>query len=125
MLFKKLLLEKILKGEKTQTRRRMQRKSGRRVYAVGEKVGISAAYTKPVARIIIKRRFEQRLGDITEDEARKEGFSSVADFKKQWENLYHWNPEEVVWVYEFEVAKQDSASKDKPFQPATNLSERQ
>lgn len=126
MLFKKPLLEKILKGEKTQTRRTMERKPGRRVYEVGERVGIRAGYTKPVAYITIKKKFQQRLRGITEEEARKEGFSSVDDFKKQWEALYQgWNPEEVVWVYEFELAKQDSASKDRPSPPAANSSEHQ
>jgi hypothetical protein len=120
VLFKRALLEKILKGEKTQTRRSMQRKPGRRVYTVGEIVGIRVGYTKPVAHIQIKKRFEQRLGDITEEQARKEGFSSVEEFKKQWQILQHnWNPEQIVWVYEFELAKQDSTNRDKPSQQAT------
>lgn len=107
MLFKKLLLEKILKGEKTQTRRPIERKSGIHVCSVREKVGVRAGYTKFVAYIVIKKRFQQRLGDISAEEAKKEGFLSIEDFKRAWAALYGWNPNQVVWVYEFELAKQD------------------
>ena len=124
MLFKKQLFEKILRGEKTQTRRFMERKPGRRVYEVGERVGIRAGYTKPTAYITITRKFEQKLGDISEEDARKEGFVSVEEFKQQWVSLYQrWTPELVVWVYEFELANQGSPSRDKLSQLAAEPSE--
>ena len=101
-------------------------RSRQRVYQVGENVGIRAGYAKPCAVVTIKKRFQQRLGDLTEEEARKEGFSSVEEFKQQWETLYRsWNPEELVWAYEFELAKQDSTSKDRPSPQAANPSEHQ
>jgi hypothetical protein len=44
MLFKRVLLEKIIAGEKTQTRRSSERKPGVRVYEVGERVRVRAGY---------------------------------------------------------------------------------
>jgi hypothetical protein len=123
-LFKKLLFDKILAGEKTQTRRPIERKPGRRVCEVGEKVGVRLGYTKPSAFIIIKRRRRQKLGDITDEEAKKEGFKDLESFRKGWIQIYgNWNPQQVVWVYEFELAKKDSASKDKLFPLAAVLPE--
>lgn len=119
MLFKKQLFDKILAGEKTQTRRPTEHKPGRRIYEVGEKVGIRVGYTKPSAYIIIKKRRRQKLSDITEEDAKKEGFKDKAEFKRVWTGLYGWNPLQVVWVYDFVLAKKDSANTSKPFQLAT------
>ena len=120
MLFKKPLLEKILKGEKTQTRRPMERKPRIHVCRVHERVGVRAGYTKFVAYIVIKKRFQQRVGNISAEEAKKEGFLSIEEFKRAWAALYGWNPSQLVWVYEFELAKPDSSNKDKLSPPAAN-----
>lgn len=104
-----------MKGEKTQTRRPIERKPGIHVYNMGEKVGVRAGYTKFVAYIVVKKRFRQRLGDISAEDAKKEGFPSTEDFKRAWAALYGWNPDQLVWVYEFELANSGSASKDKLF----------
>ncbi len=53
MLFKRVLLEKIMAGVKTQTRRSTKRKRGVRVYEIGERVGIQAGYKPPEAFVII------------------------------------------------------------------------
>ena len=122
-MYKKPYLEKILNGEKTQTRRPLEKKPGRSVYDIGARVGVRSGYTKFAGYIIIRKRFRQRLGDISEEDARKEGFKTVKEFQETWKRLYgKWDPEEVVWVYEFELATQGSASKDKPFPQATNPS---
>ncbi|MHA1834988.1 MAG: ASCH domain-containing protein [Candidatus Baldrarchaeia archaeon] len=113
MLFKRTLLGKILSGEKTQTRRPVTKKRGRQVYSVGQKVGVRNGFKPYVAYIIIKRRYKARLGDITEQDAKKEGFNSVEEFKQFWIEIYgKWDPNQLVWVYEFELANSDSTSKD-------------
>jgi hypothetical protein len=57
---------------------------------------------------LITRRFRQRLGDITHEEAKKEGYHSVEEFGKAWEQIYgrgSWNPNKVVTVYEPKLMK--------------------
>lgn len=52
----------------------------------------------------VARVYTQRLGDMTEEDARKEGGYTLEEFKKVWEEINEtpWNPDEVVYVYEFE-----------------------
>jgi len=104
LLFKRHHIKKILRGEKTQTRRVSQRK-----YKVGKVYGVRDRwYGQPKARILITRRFRQRLGDITEEDVRKEGYSSLEEFKKAWEEIHGvWDPEDIVWVYEFKNVNKD------------------
>jgi hypothetical protein len=108
MLFKRNLLMKIVSGEKTATRRPTERKRGRRVYEVGEKVGIRNGYDKPKAYIIITRRYRQKIGDTTDEDAKKEGFKDLEEFKRIWRRFYgNWTPNRIVWVYEFKLATED------------------
>ena len=88
---------------------------------VGKRVGIRYDYfDKTVAWILIKRKLEQRLCDMTDEDAVKEGFQDFNDFRVAWIEIYgHWRPEQLVSVFEFELATQDSASTSKPSQQAT------
>jgi hypothetical protein len=96
-VFKRFLIEKILVGEKTQTRRTTESRRGVRVYEVGDRVGILVGYKQPVAYITIKNRRKQAIGDITEEDVRKEGFSNVREFKQAWLKLCgKWNPSQEV-----------------------------
>jgi len=53
--------------------------------------------------------YKQRLGDISPDEVRKEGFNTLDEFKKEWIEIYgEWNPDKDVWVVEFEAVKDKS-----------------
>jgi hypothetical protein len=113
MLFKRFLVEKILVGEKTQTRRTTERKRGAKIYDVGDRVGIQTSYGSAIAHIIIKNRRRQMIGEITEEDARKEGFSGVREFKQAWLKLYgSWDPNQEVWVYDFVLDMQDLPSRD-------------
>lgn len=53
--------------------------------------------------IIKKRRV--RLGDLTEEDARREGFASLEALREAWTRLYGhpWNPDEEVWIYTFRL----------------------
>lgn len=105
MLFKKKHIKKILKHRKTQTRR-----TGKRQYKVGHRYGIrSSRIEKSVAHIVITHRFKEKLGQISLEDAKKEGYESIEEFCRDWEKDYgSWNPEETVSTYEFELVSSDS-----------------
>lgn len=101
-LFKRDLLAFILSGRKTQTRRihSHEWKLGR-VYGVRDKL-----FGKPVAHIMVIRKFRQRLGDISLEDVRKEGYSSLQEFQRAWAEVHgqgSWNPDLIVAVYEFKL----------------------
>ncbi|RLG49621.1 MAG: hypothetical protein DRO00_09770 [Thermoproteota archaeon] len=100
MLFRKEHIDKILRGEKTQTRRR-----SRYQYKVGRTYRIQRSwYNYTDIKILITRRYKQRLGDITQKEVRKEGYSSLEEFKQAWITINgYWDPDEIVTVYEFKL----------------------
>ncbi|MGD0449755.1 MAG: hypothetical protein ABSA79_01710 [Candidatus Bathyarchaeia archaeon] len=78
-MFKKALLEKVLTGEKTQTRRDIRRKPGVQVFSVGQVIGIRAGYTKYIGAIRIVRRRQENLGEISEEDAKKEGCDIIRE----------------------------------------------
>jgi hypothetical protein len=101
-LFKRKHVELILQGRKTQTRRvhSHEWKLGR-VYGVRDRL-----FGKPVAHILIIRKFRQRLGDISAEDVRKEGYGSMQEFQRVWEEVHgqgSWEPNLIVMVYEFKV----------------------
>jgi len=99
-IFKRKHLDLVLQGTKTQTRR-----THKHEWKVGKTYGIRDRwFDKSVARILITRKFKQRLGDISLADVRKEGYSNIWEFQKVWEEIYgqgSWNPELIVTVYEF------------------------
>lgn len=102
MLFKPELLEKVLQGHKTQTRRT----NGNNLHP-GQTYGVRTNYyEKSRGHIRILRATQQRLGDISLEEVQKEGFKNIWEFREAWLKIYlRWNPDEVVTAYEFEVVK--------------------
>ncbi len=97
--FKRPLLVLILQGTKTQTRRNPHYQ-----YSVGRTYAIGDNWSKgPAAKILITRKYRQRLGDMTEEEITKEGFSNLEAFQSFWEkNVGPWEPENIVIAYEFQ-----------------------
>lgn len=100
---KKYHIEKILRGEKTMTRRLHTRP-----YRVGHTYRIQRDwYHWTDIYIRITRRFRQRLGNISPEDIRKEGYRTLAEFKGAWIEINdEWDPDQLVWVYEFEKASQ-------------------
>jgi hypothetical protein len=101
-LFKRKHIELILQGRKTQTRRihSHEWKLGS-VYGVRDKL-----FGKPVAHIMVVRKFRQRLGDISAEDVGKEGYRSLREFQSAWEEIHgegRWEPNLMVTVYEFKV----------------------
>lgn len=97
-LFKRRHLRAILEGRKTQTRR-----VHKHTWRLGKVYAVRTSYFgKPEGYIRIIRKFRQRLGDISAEDVRKEGFSSVEEFREAWVALHgSWDPAQIVWVYEF------------------------
>jgi len=99
-LFKRKHIPLILSGRKTQTRRTHLHE-----WRVGRCYGIRDRwFDKPKGQIIITRKFKQRLGDISQADVKKEGYSNLEEFKQIWQEINgSWNPEQVVTAYEFKL----------------------
>jgi hypothetical protein len=89
LLFKRPLLIKVLSGEKTQTRRRRRPK-----VKVGGEYRLRKGYSWLQTRITVTDLRRQRLGDVTPDDVRREGFASLDEFREAWTGIYcGWDPD--------------------------------
>ena len=102
LVFKEDNLLKILEGRKTQTRR-----TSRNELRIGKVYPIRCRYFERAKdKALITRKFKQRLGDISLEDARKEGFDSLEEFQACWTRIHgSWNPDIIVTVYEFKLAR--------------------
>jgi hypothetical protein len=106
MIFKRQLIAKIMdpdpRARKTQTRRLIQGDQPCK-YRVGRTYAIQAGRGKPaIARIRILDVRTERLGEITLEDARREGFKATFQFFQYWEQLHgSVNKEQLVWVIGF------------------------
>lgn len=99
-VFKKRNLELVLAGHKTQTRR-----THRQEWKIGHVYSARASWFKKAeAWILITRKLRQKLGDISDEDVKKEGFSTLAEFKEEWRKINgSWEPNTLVIVYEFKL----------------------
>jgi ParB family chromosome partitioning protein len=102
-------MEPILKGVKTQTSRRgipdPRVKAGAIVHA--------AVWEPRFADLRITSIERKRLGDFTEEDARREGGYSLKEFKEVWESIHgkgSWNPDERVDMIRFDLVKRGRRS---------------
>jgi len=105
VLFKKKHVKLILEGRKTATRRLTGRYKLGRVYAVQ-----GWLYDRARGYILIVKKYRQKLGDMSEEDIRKEGCSSREEFIREWEESYgpgSYQPDLEVWVYEFKLIRGD------------------
>jgi hypothetical protein len=106
LIFDSVFVESILEGKKTATRRAWKECNLR----VGSIQTLMCYYSK--YGIFGKARIEsiskQKLCDMTEDDARKEGFESLAKFKEYWKRFGDWKPQEEVWVIGFALLQEES-----------------
>ncbi|MBL4953232.1 ASCH domain-containing protein [Neobacillus sp. OS1-32] len=85
-------VKKVLAGEKTATRR-----NGR--YADPGEI-----MTLEGRQFVVDKVYSQSLGELTEDDARREGFASVEEYKQSILAIHPgmpWLPQMRVWVHEF------------------------
>ncbi len=112
-------LQQVLLGDKRQTRRlikpgqqlaedgRAILNGQRTVYRVGRTYAVQPGRRqKGVARIVLTSLRKERVGAISEADARAEGFPSREAFLAMW-RLIHGKDADLnseVWVFEFELA---------------------
>lgn len=101
MLFKPHHINMIKSGIKTETRRNWKRKMVKvnGIYSVQ----IKMFQPKNECELIkVKYIFMQKLGDITQDQALKEGYNSIEQFKSIFEKINgSWDNELQVFVIGF------------------------
>lgn len=101
ILFKEQHMKPIQKGEKTQTRRLW--KAPRAKVGSVHLAKTQMLSTQYFAKLKILDVRLERLGDITPEDARKEGGYTVDEFKSIWWQINKsWDPELMVYVVEFE-----------------------
>jgi hypothetical protein len=100
LLWKRHYVPMILSGEKTATRRRK-----RPAVKVGGAYNVKIGFFNHLSeRIHVDALYQQRLGDMTDEDAVKEGANSLQAYAEEWKTLTgSWNPDEVVWVVEFHL----------------------
>ncbi len=105
LLFRKSHKATILAGVKTATRRNWETRRARpgavhqcRLQLFGE----------PFAHVLVDDVYRQPLGDMTEEDALREGGYSLDAFRALWLEMNDaWDPELVVWVVEFQRVPAD------------------
>ncbi|MFW6008682.1 MAG: ASCH domain-containing protein [archaeon] len=106
MLFQPEHIKMIKNGEKTVTRRDWDKrmiKAGN-IYPCQTKM----FQTKEECEVFIKVKkwYKENLGEMTEEDAKKEGGYSLKEFKQLWKNLNgSWDDNLEVFVIEFEVVE--------------------
>ncbi len=109
MNFKPELIDLILSGRKTQTRRPVSDNPRSPWYRekcglqVGRDYAICPGRAKPASgRVLIEATRLERLGDISSADAVAEGFRDRNEFEIYLWNLYgEFDPEQLVWVVQF------------------------
>ncbi|MFW6195390.1 MAG: ASCH domain-containing protein [Chloroflexota bacterium] len=94
-------MQPILEGRKTQTRRLWKR---RRVREGSVHQARTALFGAPFARLRALRVWQERLGEISEQDAYAEGYESRDAFLSAFERINGQAPlDEPVWCVEFRV----------------------
>ncbi len=111
-------LDQVIQGQKWQTRRlvkasdclvegvAIQRGTNRILYAVGKTYAVQPNRgKKAVARILLTGLRRERVADITESDARAEGFLSREEFLSTWCAIHGIKSDlnREVWVFEFKL----------------------
>lgn len=108
MIFKPELAAKVLDGTKTMTRRPTRHEDGKCPHRVGKTLAVQPGRGKRhVAHLrVVRETRHEALHEITERDARKEGFANVAEFLAYWRSLYgEADPMQPVCVIEFDVLR--------------------
>ena len=101
VLFKKQFIDKIRRGEKTQTRRIWTKSRVK----IGNVYPCQTSYfSEPFARIKVTGLWQERLGHISGRDVKAEGFNALAEFIDAWKVINgSYDPNTMVYVVQFEV----------------------
>ncbi|MFN4336279.1 MAG: ASCH domain-containing protein [Candidatus Nitrosocaldus sp.] len=104
LIFNRCLVEPILAGRKVETRRVWKRCLVKpdRVYTASTNYSVKGIF----AHLYIRYVKRQRLGDMSDEDAILEGFSSLDEFRDVWMRCYgrdSWDPMLEVYVIGFRV----------------------
>ncbi|WML48752.1 ASCH domain-containing protein [Neobacillus sp. PS3-34] len=83
---------KVLNGEKTATRRN------------GRYADVGEIMTLEGRGFVVEKVYSQSLGELTEENAKQEGYASLEDYKNSILSMHPgmpWVPQMRVWVHEF------------------------
>jgi hypothetical protein len=107
VIFKPELVHLVLSGKKTQTRRPIKTDEVTCRYRVGHTYAVQPKRgARSKGRIQILAASRQRLGDLTDQEAKAEGFPSRVAFFRYWAKLYERvDHDEQVWAIAFVPAE--------------------
>lgn len=106
ILFKSFHVPLILTRQKTETRR---------VWSHGCRVKVGSVHQAKTslfakeyfAELRILKVWKQRLGEMTSQNAKAEGYRTVAEYKKIWEEINgSWNDGQEVWAVRFKILDQ-------------------
>lgn len=101
MLFKKDLIDLILAGKKTITSRQ------KKLCKVDDVTNMMANrdYSKITGKYLqITKVYRKFLGEFSVEDAYKEGFEGLGEFRSYWEkNIGVWDPTQLLWVHEFGI----------------------
>ena len=104
ILFKKRFVDQILSGEKTSTRR-----VGKKRWNIGSKHQLKLSFFgESFAEVEIKSVRQEKLGQISPQDAKSEGFKTPAEFVQSFADIHKTTVtndlEQIdVWVIEFAV----------------------
>jgi len=106
LIFKPVLIAKILEGRKTMTRRPVNGDTPC-AYRVGQEYSIQPGMARPtVARISVNHVSREPLGSIQDDDAYDEGFRDANEFLTYWTDLYgKCDLDQQVWVIQFDLVR--------------------
>jgi hypothetical protein len=96
--FKHTNPQDVYSGKKTATRRTDTYGAER-----GKRMG-AVFPTYRIVDLLIVAVYDQKLGDMDEEDAKREGYESLDAFKKAWAQIHPrrgWDPEQTVWVIEW------------------------
>ena len=81
----------------------------KKLYDAGEVTNLMANrdFSKITGQYIrMIKVYPKALGKFSVEDAKKEGFSGLVEFKDYWgKNISDWEPTLRVWVHEFELVK--------------------
>lgn len=84
-------IDKFISGEKTSVRR------NDRYADPGDELDLGGQ------TFVVEKVYPQKLKDLTDEDVRKEGFSSLEEYKDVLTSIHQgavWEPEKVVWTHE-------------------------